>query len=56
MWEFQSTSNRLRESNIMREDYSMTKTRHVVKEKDALIVYKLRWFCYQQQKNLALKA
>lgn len=40
----------------MREDYSMTKRRHVVKGKDALIVYKLRWFCYRQQKSVAFKA
>lgn len=56
MWEFPSTSNKLKESNIMREDYSMTKTRHVVKAKDALIVYKLRWFCYWQQKKCSFQS
>lgn len=49
-----STSNKLKERNIMREDYSITKTRHAVKAKDALIVYKMRWFCYQQQKKIQL--
>lgn len=43
-WVFPSTSNKLQESNIMREVWSMTKTKHVVKAKDALIAHKVRRF------------